>query len=137
MINLESQEPITPTPLLLEEEPTMTIASTPTAVMTPVVTPVAKVQKSSTVKNFKSNGVIYYGKYKWTWYSEKVLPGKGLRIPGRHIDSDKFVCDENEYICLASSDLPKGTIIDTPFNRKGKVYDYGCPSGVVDVYTSY
>lgn len=47
------------------------------------------------------------------------------------------VCDENNYICLASSSLPKGTIVDTPFGKRGKVYDCGCLSYILDVYVSW
>lgn len=79
-------------------------------------------------------GVIYWGDYRWTYYSESVLPGEGLSIPGRHTDETGFVCDENGYICLASSDLNYGTIVSTPFGRMGCVYDSGCPSGTLDVY---
>lgn len=79
-------------------------------------------------------GVIYWGDYRWTYYSESVLPGGGLNIPGRYTDEIGFVCDENGYICLASSDLSYGTIVSTPFGRMGCVYDSGCPSGTLDVY---
>lgn len=79
-------------------------------------------------------GVIYWGDYRWTYYSESVLPGGGLNIPGRYTDEIGFVCDENGYICLASSDLSYGTIVPTPFGRMGCVYDSGCPSGTLDVY---
>ena len=79
-------------------------------------------------------GVIYWGDYRWTYYSESVLPGCGLNIPGRYTDEIGFVCDENGYICLASSDLSYGTIVPTPFGRMGCVYDSGCPSGTLDVY---
>ena len=85
--------------------------------------------------DFKRAGVVYYGGYKFTYYSEKVLPGKGLNIPGRYSDGN-FVRDENGYICVACKDLPKGTVIDTPFG-KGKVYDVCRDSGVVDVYVSF
>lgn len=91
--------------------------------------------QSYTPEQFRKSGVIYYGGYKYTWYSEKVLPGKGLNIPSRYSDGN-FVRDGDGYIVLASSDLSKGTVVDTPFG-KGKVYDTGCPSGVVDVYTSW
>ena len=73
---------------------------------------------------FKKMGVIYWGKYKWTWYSQKVLPGKGLKVPGRHVDDNGYVCDNSGYICLASCDIPKGTVINTPFGKQGKIYDY-------------
>lgn len=79
-------------------------------------------------------GVIYWGDYRWTYYSESVLPGEGLNIPGRYTDETGFVCDGNGYICLASSDLGYGTIVSTPFGRMGCVYDSGCPSGTLDVY---
>lgn len=79
-------------------------------------------------------GVIYWGDYRWTYYSESILPGGGLNIPGRYTDETGFVCDGNGYICLASSDLGYGTIVSTPFGRMGCVYDSGCPSGTLDVY---
>lgn len=88
-----------------------------------------------TPAEFRRAGVIYYNGYKFTYYSEKVLPGKGLRIPGRHSDGN-FVRDEDNYICVASSDLPKGAVVNTPFGE-GKVYDTGCPSGVIDIYVSW
>lgn len=86
---------------------------------------------------FQNLGVINWNGYRWTWYSQKILPGYGLDIPGRYVDSEGYVCDENDYICLASNDLPKGTIISTPFGKNGKVYDCGCPSGTVDVYVNW
>lgn len=88
-----------------------------------------------TPQEFRRAGVIYYNGYKFTYYSEKVLPGKGLKIPGRHSDGN-FVRDVDNYICVASSDLPKGAVVDTPFGE-GKVYDTGCPSGVIDIYVSW
>lgn len=88
-------------------------------------------------ESFKSMGVINWGGYKWTYYSQRVLPGGGLKIPGRHVGVYGFVCDENEYICLASSDLKRGTIVDTPFGIKGCVYDCGCASGVLDCYCDW
>ena len=86
---------------------------------------------------FQNLGVVYYGDYKWTWYSERVLPGGGLKIPGRHNDENGYICDEDGYICLASSTLKKGTIVDTPFGKQGKIYDSGCAVGTVDVYVGW
>lgn len=83
------------------------------------------------------SGVLYWGGYKWTWYSERILPGYGLNIPYRHTDGDGFVCDGDGYICLASSDLSKGTVASTPFGKMGKIYDCGCASGVLDVYVNW
>lgn len=86
---------------------------------------------------FKSMGVIYWDGWRWTWYSQRVLPGGGLSIPGRHVDENGYICDKDDYICIASSVLKKGTVIDTPFGKKGKVYDCGCASDTVDVYTDF
>lgn len=86
---------------------------------------------------FMNMGVINWNGWRWTWYSERVLPGGGLNIPGRHADSNGYICDENEYICLSSSVLSKGTIIPTPFGKNGKVYDSGCASDTVDVYVNW
>lgn len=86
---------------------------------------------------FMELGIIHWNGWRWTYYSEKVLPGGGLDIPGRHNDTDGYVCDENDYICLSSSSLSKGTVIDTPFGKRGMVYDTGCPSDVIDVYVNW
>ena len=82
-------------------------------------------------------GRLYWGDYQYTWYSERVLPGCGLDINGRHTDADGFVCDADGYICVAASSLNKGTIVDTPFGRQGKVYDSGCAWGTIDVYVNW
>jgi len=84
-----------------------------------------------------NQGRLYWGGYQYTWYSEGVLPGYGLEIEGRYTDADGFVCDGEGYICVAASSLNKGTIVDTPFGREGKVYDCGCDYGVIDVYTNW
>ena len=81
----------------------------------------------------RSKGVVYYNGHRETWYSQKVLPGGGLKIPGRHVDSRGLVCDGDGYICVASSDLAKGTIVETSLGT-GKVYDSGCASGTIDIY---
>ena len=86
--------------------------------------------------NFKRDGVMYWSGYRWTYYSETVLPGKGLHIPGRHLEG-AFVCDENGYICLASDKLSKGTVVSTPFGKQGKVYDCGVGrNDTLDVYVN-
>ena len=84
----------------------------------------------------KSKGVVYYNGHRETWYSQKVLPGGGLKIPGRHVDSRGLVCDGDGYICVASSDLVKGTIVETSLGT-GKVYDSGCASGTIDIYCDW
>lgn len=90
-----------------------------------------------TAKQFRRLGVVHSGGWRWTWYSEKALPGGGLRIPGRHVDGNGYVCDGDNYICLASSKLKKGTVVMTPFGKKGKIYDSGCAAGTLDVYVSW
>ena len=84
----------------------------------------------------KSKGVNYFNGYKETYYSQRVLPGGGLKIPGRHVASDGTIRDENNYICVASSDYKKGTIVETSLGT-GKVYDSGCASGTIDIYTNW
>jgi len=90
-----------------------------------------------TSSEFQYLGEVYYDGWRWTWYSENVLPGGGLDIPGRYVDENLFVCDGDGYICLASSTLPYGTVLETPFGKYGKVYDSGCDEGTVDVYVSF
>lgn len=82
-------------------------------------------------------GTFRWNGYRWTWYSEKVLPGGGLRIPGRHVDENRYVCDEDGYIVIASHTLPKGTVVATPLGKDGKVYDYCATAGTLDVYVSW
>nr|DAI79464.1 MAG TPA: hypothetical protein [Caudoviricetes sp.] len=83
------------------------------------------------------SGRLYWGGWSWTWYSERILPGEGLSIPGRYTDENGFVCDENGYICLASGSLSKGTVVETPFGRSGKVYDCGCAADTLDIYVNW
>ena len=86
---------------------------------------------------FKSLGVIKWNGYTYKYYSQRVLPGGGLKIPGRHVDN-YFVCDEEDYICVAAhpDQFDKGDIVDTPFGE-GKVYD-ACPEkNVIDIYTDF
>ncbi len=88
---------------------------------------------SYSLAQFHHAGVIHWGGYKFTYYSQRVLPGGGLRIPGRHVNSAGFVCDGQGYIVLANS-APKGSVIPTPFGAPGKVYDRGTVGNHYDVY---
>ena len=89
---------------------------------------------------FKAAGVVYGDDgTRYTWYSQNALPGGGLtelNNNGRHVNDDGFVCDGDGYISVASSDHPIGTVVETPFGE-GKVYDTGCSSGTIDIYTNY
>lgn len=86
---------------------------------------------------FRNMGVIDWNSWRWTWYSENVLPGGGLNIPGRHVDDNGFIRDGDGYICLASSTLSSGCVVSTPFGGEGKIYDSGCDAGTLDVYVSW
>ena len=84
-------------------------------------------------------GGVYWNPYtglKETWYSQRVLPGGGLNIPGRHVNEEGFVCDGDGYICLASSTYSKGTVVETS-RGMGKVYDSGCAPGIIDLYVDW
>ncbi|MCT1795747.1 hypothetical protein [Helcococcus kunzii] len=86
------------------------------------------------LRQLQFNGIVNWSGYKFTYYSQRVLPGRGLRIPGRHVNSAGYVADKDGYIVLANS-APKGTVINTPFGFKGKVYDRGTYGNHFDVYT--
>lgn len=83
-----------------------------------------------------SKGVVYYNGHRETYYSQKVLPGGGLSIPGRHVAEDGTIRDSDGYICVASSDLAWGTVVETSLGT-AKVYDCGCASGTIDIYTDW
>jgi len=73
---------------------------------------------------------------RYTWYSQNVLPGGGLDIPGRGVDENGFVVDSYGNLCVASSDHEKGTVLETPYGM-AVVYDTGCATGTVDMYTNW
>lgn len=85
-----------------------------------------------------SMGVKYFNGHRETWYSQRVLPGNGLNIPGRHVASDGTIRDVDNYIVLASdlSYASRGSIIMTSLGP-GKVYDTGCAYGTIDIYTDW
>lgn len=86
-----------------------------------------------TLEEFMFSGVVNWGGYKFTFYSQQVLPGPGLAIPGRHVNEAGYVSDGDGYIVLAS-DAPKGAVFETPFGYPGKVYDRGVVGNHLDVY---
>ncbi len=83
-----------------------------------------------------SKGRIWFNGHSETYYSQKVLPGGGLAIPGRHIASDGTIRDKDNYIVVASDDYPKGTVVQTSLGA-GKVYDTGSGKGNIDLYTDW
>ena len=85
----------------------------------------------------RGKGRVNYNGHTETWYSQKTRPGKGLKIPGRHVEeTDKTIRDENGYICVSSDDYGKGTVVETSLGT-GKVYDTGSGKGNIDIYTDW
>ena len=89
---------------------------------------------------FKENGVIEYNGYYFTYYSERVMPGEGLYIPGRWTDEYGFVRDGNGNLCLASNTpdtMDRFSTVYTPWGL-GVIYDYGTGNdAVIDVYVGW
>lgn len=92
---------------------------------------VASGNYSGSYSDFMRAGVVYSNGNKYTYYSQRVLPGGGLKIPGRHVDGG-FVKDADGYICVAS-DKAYGTIVSTPFGQ-GRCYDQGTSGNHYDIY---
>lgn len=91
---------------------------------------------SNPLTSFK--GVVYYNGHRETYYSQKVLPGNGLNIPGRHVADDGTIRDGDGYICVAAntSYMKKGTTLMTSLGP-AKVYDCGCAYGTIDIYVNW
>ena len=83
-------------------------------------------------------GVKDFNGHKETYYSELVLPGEGLAIPGRHVAEDGTIRDGDGYIVVASdlSYLPRYSVVLTSLGP-AKVYDTGCSYGVIDIYVHW
>lgn len=96
-----------------------------------------------TLAEFMRLGRVVWDNYEYTFYSQSVLPGTALNIPGRHVNKDGYVSDSDGFIVLAApidwGDV-KGKTYPTPFGYTGKVYDANATpysnSGkpVLDVY---
>ena len=86
----------------------------------------------------KNKGAIYFNGHKETYYSQNVLPGYSLNIPGRHVAADGTVRDADGYISVAANTayMSKGTILITSLGP-AKVYDSGCAVGVIDIYVNW
>lgn len=93
----------------------------------------APVNAIYTLADFMFRGAITWGGHKFTYYSQQVLPGEGLAVPGRHVNAAGYVADAEGFIVLAGS-APKGTVFDTPFGYQGKIYDRGTVGNHLDVY---
>lgn len=86
----------------------------------------------------KSKGVVRYNGHRETYYSQRVLPGQGLNIPGRHVADDGTIRDAEGYICVAAnpSFYPRHSILMISLGP-AKVYDCGCAYGTIDVYCNW
>ena len=67
---------------------------------------------SSGSVNLRSAGIVHANGYTFSWYSQRVLPGGGLNIPGRHVDSRGFVCDGDGYIVKSYDTGVSGNCVD-------------------------
>ena len=85
-----------------------------------------------------SKGAQYYNGHKETYYSQRVLPGGSLYIPGRHVADDGTIRDGEGYIAVAAnpSFMSKGTKLITSLGP-AKVYDTGCSHGIIDIYVDW
>ena len=83
-------------------------------------------------------GAQYYNGHKETYYSQRVLPGTSLNIPGRHVAEDGTVRDGDGFICVAADPgfMPKGSVLITSLGP-AKVYDSGCAYGIIDIYVNW
>lgn len=86
----------------------------------------------------RGNGSIRCFGHRETWYSTREAAGQATAwtIPGKHEADDGTIRDEEGYICVASSDYRKHTVVMTSVGP-GKVYDCGCSHGTIDVYTTW
>ena len=85
-----------------------------------------------------TKGVVKFNGHKECYYTQTLLPGKGLYLPGRHVAEDGTIRDGDGYICVAANlkFLPRYTKVMTSLGP-GKVYDTGCAYGTVDIYTDW
>ena len=85
-----------------------------------------------------SMGVKQYDGHRETYYSQRVLPGGGLNIPGRHVADDGTIRDKDGYIVVATNYnfISKGSTFLTSLGP-AKVYDTGCNYGTVDIYCNW
>lgn len=90
-------------------------------------------QSLYTLAQLKQKGVIVWNGYRFTYYSQSVLPGNKLTIPGRHVNSAGFVADGSGNIVIAYGGR-RGDVIPTPFGFWGKIYDYCETPGTYDCY---
>lgn len=135
-VKVESVHDISEMPVVLEpiaEEIPAVAEATMEQVQEPEPEPI--VEKTYIGNGFESDGVWQDENYRYTWYSSNVL--YHYRTPEWTAGADGIYRDADGYVVVASSDHVQGTVIeDTPFGAC-KVYDSGCASGTLDVYTNF
>ena len=135
-VKVESVHDISEMPVVVEpiaEELPAVAETTMEQVQEPEPEPV--VEQTYIGNGFESDGVWQDENYRYTWYSSNVL--YHYRTPEWTAGSDGIYRDSEGYVVVASSDHPQGTVIEnTPFGA-AKVYDSGCASGTLDVYTNF
>ena len=90
----------------------------------------------SPIEQLKRFGRVNFNGHIETWYSQRVLPGKDLKIPGRHVGKYGLVMDKDKNICVATTLVGMNRSIQTSIG-KGKRYDT-CPTpNIVDIYTDW
>ncbi len=82
------------------------------------------------------DGINYYNGVRESYYSQKVLAGGGLNIPGRHVAADGTIRDADGYIVVASDNQAKGSTGQSSLGAY-KVYDTGVGHSGIDVYTNW
>ena len=82
------------------------------------------------------DGINYYNGVKESYYSQKVLAGGGLNIPGRHVAADGTIRDADNYIVVASDTQAKGSTGQSSLGAY-KVSDTGVGHSGIDVYTNW
>ena len=135
-VKVESVHDISEMPVVVEpiaEELPAVAEATMEQVQEPEPEPV--VEQTYIGNGFESDGVWRDENYRYTWYSSNVL--YHYRTSEWTAGADGIYRDDDGYVVVASSDLPQDTVVEgTPFGAC-KVYDSGCASGTLDVYTNF
>ena len=71
-----------------------------------------------------------------SWYSQKIFPGGGLNIPGRHVDYRGIICDKDGYVCVATKLVAMHNAINTSLGI-GQRYDTCASDNHVQIYTDW
>ena len=88
------------------------------------------------LQEFMNEGRVKWQGKEYTYYSIQEFPEQAVAapggVPGKWFDGG-YMKDKDGYLVLAS-DKDFGTIVDTPFGAKGKVYDRGVSGNHYDVF---